>query len=88
MSPFLATLPYSKGAPMQLERGPKLLVNEAGLINWMRCPAYVSQAPTMKNIKEHAEKMVQALPVDALLRMNCTFRKSGDPFSSGGTKTL
>ena len=60
---------------MQVKRGPKPTLNEEELIAWMDCQADASQAPTMKDIKEHAERMVKALPCGAVSRTGCKFGK-------------
>ena len=58
---------------MQLKRGPKPKLNEGELIAWMDSQADASQAPTMKDIKEHAKHMVKPRLCGVVLRIICKF---------------
>ena len=60
---------------MQLKQGPKQTLNEEGLIQWMHIQASARQAPTIKDIKEHAEQMVKVLRCVAVSRISCKFGK-------------
>ena len=66
-------LPAHRYTPQVTPRWPR--GSEPASISWMHSQAHARQAPTMKDIKEHAEHMAKAPLCGAKSRASCKIGK-------------